>query len=460
MAMHNTGEIIMKKIDMARDAAVRTVHRVLREGAYSNIAIKQELDKGSLTKLDKALVTEIVNGTLRNLTRIDWIISQFVKKSKIEPWIEDIIRCGIYQLLFLEKVPDSAVCNESAELARKHGHEGTVKFVNGVLRNISRNKDKLEYPDKEKDTVKYLSVYYSHPEWMVDKWVKDFGREFAEELLQANNEVPAFTIRCNRLKIDRQMLMEVLTGENIECEVGKINPEAIYIKGTSAIEDKESFRKGYFQVQDEGSMLVAHVMNPEPGDRILDMCSAPGGKTTHIAELMSNQGEIVARDIHRHKLKLVEESCRRLGITIVRTEPYNAMELDEASLESFDKVLLDAPCSGLGVMRRKPDLRWKKEADDFVELAKLQKSMLELGARYVKPGGVLLYSTCTINKSENIEVVKAFLNGSTDFQLESIEGKIPDNLVSSSAAQGYLELYPNTHGTDGFFIARMRKRRV
>lgn len=448
----------MKKIDQARDAAVRIVYRVLREGAYSNIAVKQELDKGGLAKLDKALVTEIVNGTLRNLTRIDWVKSQYVKKSKIEPWIEDIIRCGIYQLLFLDRVPDSAVCNESAELARKHSHEGTVKFVNGVLRNISRNKDKLEYPDKENDIVKYLSVFYSHPEWMVEKWVKDFGRGFTEELLKANNETPPFTIRCNRLKISKQELLKLLSEEGIECEEGRYNAEALYIRGTAALEDKASFKQGYYQVQDESSMLVAHIMEPKAGDRILDMCSAPGGKTTHIAELMDNQGEITARDIHRNKLKLVEESCSRLGIGIVRTELYNAMELDKASLEKYDKVLLDAPCSGLGVMRRKPDLRWKKEPDNFGELAKLQRDMLELAAKYVKTGGVLVYSTCTINKTENIDVVKGFLESNPAFRLESIIGQTPENLKCESAAQGYLELFPNTHGTDGFFIARMGKR--
>lgn len=448
----------MKKIDLARDAAVSVIYRVLREGAYSNIAIKQELDKGGLLKLDKALVTEIVNGTLRNLTRIDWVKSQFVKKNKIEPWIEDIIRCGIYQLLFLDRVPDSAVCNESAELARKHGHEGTVKFVNGVLRNVSRNKEKLEYPDKEKESVKYLSVFYSHPEWMVKKWVKDYGRDFTEELLKSNNETPPFTIRCNKLKIRKQELMTMLSEENIDCTEGRYNPEAIYIRGTSAIEGKDSFKKGYYQVQDESSMLVAHIMDPKPGDRVLDICSAPGGKTTHIAELMGNQGEIVARDIHQHKLKLVEENCSRLGVGIVRTELYNAMLLDEGSLEKYDMVLLDAPCSGLGVMRRKPDLRWKKEQDNFWELAKLQRDMLELASRYVKPEGVLIYSTCTINKTENLEVVKDFLSGSQQFQLESIIGQIPENLVCESAHKGYLELFPNTHGTDGFFIAKMRKR--
>lgn len=447
----------MKNIDTARDAAVRIVYRVLREGAYSNIAIKQELDEGGLGRLDKALVTEIVNGTLRNLTRIDWIKSQFIKKNKIEPWIEDIIRCGIYQLLFLDRVPDSAVCNESAELARKHSHEGSVKFVNGVLRNISRNKDKLDYPDKDKEPVKYLSVYYSHPEWMVKKWVKDYGREFTEELLKANNETPQFTIRCNRLKIDKQELMNILSEENIECSDGRYNSEAVYIRGTSAIDDKASFKKGYYQVQDESSMLVAHIVDPKAGERILDMCSAPGGKTTHIGELMGNQGEIVARDIHSHKLKLVEENCGRLGVSIVRAELYNATLLDEGSINKFDKVLLDAPCSGLGVMRRKPDLRWKKEPDNFKELSKLQKEMLQVASQYVKPGGALIYSTCTINKTENIEVVKDFLSNNQKFQLESIKGEIPESLVCDSAHKGYLELFPNTNGTDGFFIAKMKR---
>lgn len=448
----------MKKIDAARDAAVRVVYKVLREGAYSNIALRQELDESALGRLDKALVTEVVNGTLRNLTRIDWVKSQFVKNKKMEPWIEDIIRCGIYQILFLDRVPDSAVCNESAELARKHGHEGTVKFVNGVLRNVSRSKDNLVYPDKHKGITKYLSVFYSHPEWMVKKWVKDYGGEFTEELLKANNETPPFTIRCNRLKTSKDELVKILEEEGIECQEGSYNPEAIYIRGTSSIEDKESFRKGYYQVQDESSMLVAHITDPEPGAMILDMCSAPGGKTTHIGELMKNRGFIVARDVHQHKLKLVEDNCRRLGVDIVSTELYNATQLDENSLEKFDRVLLDAPCSGLGVLRRKPDLRWKKEPDNFKELAMLQREMLQIASKYVKPGGALIYSTCTINKTENIMVVRDFLSQNTQFQLESLVGRIPEKLVCKSAQEGYLELFPNTHGTDGFFIARIRKR--
>ncbi len=448
----------MKKIDLARDAAVRIVYRVLREGGYSNIAVKQELDESRLGRLDKALVTEIVNGTLRNLARIDWIKSHFIKKSDIEPWIEDIIRCGIYQIIFLDRVPDSAVCNESAELARSHGHEGTVKFVNGVLRNISRNKDKLEYPDKEKNYIKYLSVYYSHPEWMVKKFVKDYGNEFAEALLAADNETPPFTIRCNSLKINREELLSLLAAENIECKEGSLNAEAISIRGTSSIEGRESFVKGYYQVQDESSMLVAHVVDPSPGDVVLDICSAPGGKTTHIAELMGNNGRIVARDIHPHKLKLVEENCKRLGVKIVETELFDATKLDEGSIGRFDKVLLDAPCSGLGVIRRKPDLRWKKEPDNFMELYVLQGKMLDHASKYVKPGGKLIYSTCTINKMENTSVVKNFLSTHPEYKLESLEGLIPEALVSENAKSGWLELFPNTHGTDGFFIARIGKR--
>ncbi|TAH60801.1 MAG: 16S rRNA (cytosine(967)-C(5))-methyltransferase RsmB [Methanosarcina mazei] len=447
----------MKRIDLARDAAVRTVYRVLREGAYSNIALKEELDKDGLGRLDKAFVTEIVNGTLRNLTRIDWIMSLFIKTKKIEPWIEDIIRCGIYQIMFLDRVPDSAVCNESAELARKHGHEGTVKFVNGVLRNVSRSKEKLEYPDRSKNTAAFLSVFYSHPEWIVRKWIKDYGMEFTEALLKANNETPPFTIRCNRLRIDKKELMAVLLDEGIECTVGSYNEEAIHIKGTSSIEDKESFRKGYYQVQDESSMLVAHIIDPKPGDKILDMCSAPGGKTAHIAELMENRGEIIARDIHRHKLRLVEQNCGRLGVSIVRTELHDAMVPDGDSIEKFDKVLLDAPCSGLGVMRRKPDLRWKKEPENFRDLAEMQKKMLKMASGYVKPGGKIIYSTCTLNKAENLEVVRNFLANNRRFRLESIIGQVPEKLKHESAYEGYLELYPNVHGTDGFFIAKMER---
>lgn len=450
----------MNKIASAREAAIVVINKVLRENAYSNIALKQILEQSSLSRVDKALVTEIVNGTLKNLIKIDYIADQFIKmnKNKLNKHIEDIIRTGIYQIMYLDRIPDSAACNEGSNLARRYSNEGAVKFVNGVLRNISRSKDNMQYPDKAKQPLQFLSVVYSHPEWIVEKWLGEYGFKFTEQLLDANNQVPHFTIRTNRLKTDRESLSKILEQEGIEYSDGLYNKEALYIKGTSAIESRESFQQGLYQIQDESSMLAGHALNPQPGDFIIDICSAPGGKTTHAAELMNNKGKIIARDIHEHKLDLIQQSCKRLGINIVETELFNAKELDRKLVGKADKVILDAPCSGLGVLRRKPDLKWKKTPDNFDELSKLQQQILSKAAEYVKSKGVLLYSTCTINKSENIKVVEAFLKSREDFYLEDLSQLLPDNLESETKTKGYVEIFPNIHGIDGFFIARLRRR--
>lgn len=450
----------MSKPSNAREASILIINKVLRENAYSNIALRKALEKSELSRVDKALVTEIVNGTLKNLIRIDYIASQFIKinKNKLNKNIEDIIRTGIYQILFLDRVPDSAVCNEAAKLARKYSNEGSVKFVNGVLRNISRSKTNIKYPSKEKQPVEYLSVAYSHPAWIIERWLEDYGFEFTEALLAANNETPHFTVRINRLKTNVENLKKIFEEEAIECSEGRYNPEALYIKGTSAIEDKKSFHAGLYQIQDESSMLAVHVLDPKPGELIIDVCSAPGGKATHAAELMDNQGKIFARDIHQHKLDLIQQSCDRLGITIIETQLFNAKDVDETMLSTADRVLLDAPCSGLGVLRRKPDLKWKKTADNFQELAVLQLELLAKAAAYVKPQGVLVYSTCTINKSENVEVVQSFLKDNKDFYLEDLTPYLPNQLEAKTKSEGYIEIFPNIHGIDGFFIARLRRR--
>lgn len=450
----------MNKTVSAREAAIIIVNKVLREKAYSNLALKQFLEKSNLSRVDKALVTEIVNGTLKNLIRIDYIAAQFVKinRNKLDKHIEDIIRTGIYQLFYLDRIPASAVTNEAANLARKYGNEGAVKFVNGVLRAIGRSKDTIPYPDRKAEPVRHLAVEYSHPEWIVEKWINDYGIEFAEQLLKANNQTPNFTIRANRLKGDKESLKKMLEQEGIEYNDGKYNPEALYIRGTSAIEHKESFQKGMYQIQDESSMLIGRVLDPQPGELIMDLCSAPGGKATHAAELMNNTGRIIARDVFQHKLELIEQSCKRLGISIVETQLKDAKELDPVFVGKADRVILDAPCSGLGVLRRKPDLRWKKTPDNFAELAKLQLQMLSKAAEYVKPKGVLVYSTCTVNNSENIDVINAFLKNREDFYLEDLSELLPKNLESQSKSLGYAEIFPNIHDIDGFFIARLRRR--
>ena len=450
----------MNNIVNARETAIIILNKVLREKAYSNIALKQALEQSNLSRVDKALVTEIVNGTLKNLIKLDYIAGHFIKmnKNKLNKHVEDILRTGIYQIMYLDRIPDSAVCNEGSNLARKYSNEGAVKFVNGVLRNVSRSKENIQFPDKIKQPLLYLSVVYSHPEWIVEKWLGEFGFEFTEQLLNANNQVPNFTIRVNRLKTDKENLTKILEQEGIEYSEGIYNKEALYIKGTSSIEGKLSFQQGLYQIQDESSMLTGHALNPKPGDLIIDICSAPGGKATHTAELMNNKGRIIARDVHQHKLELIQQSCRRLGISIVETELFDAKELDRKLIGKADKVLLDAPCSGLGVLRRKPDLKWKKTPDNFDELAKLQQQILNKAAEYVKPQGVLLYSTCTINKSENLKIVEAFLKNREDFYMEDLSKLLPENLESDTKTKGYVEIFPNIHGIDGFFIARLRRK--
>lgn len=444
----------------ARETAIIILDKVLQEKAYSNIALKQGLEYSNLSRVDKALVTEIVNGTLKNLIKLDYIMGQFIKMniSKLDKNVDNILRTGIYQIMYLDRIPDSAVCNEGSNLARKYANEGAVKFVNGVLRNVSRNKESIQFPDKAKEPIRYLSIVYSHPLWIVEKWLGEFGFEFTEQLLIANNKVPHFTIRVNRLKTDKENLMKILEQEGIEYGEGLYNKEALYIKGTSAIENKSSFRQGLYQIQDESSILVGHVLDPKPGDLVIDICSAPGGKVTHVAELMDNKGRIIARDIYQHKLDLIQQSCKRLGISIVETEIFDAKELDRKLIGKVDKVLLDAPCSGLGALRRKPDMKLKKTSDNFEELTKLQQQILSKAAEYVKPQGVLVYSTCTINKSENLKIVEAFLKSREDFYLDDISKLLPENLASDTKTKGYVEIFPNIHGIDGFFIARLRRK--
>ena len=443
----------------AREEAYLILNNIIDKDAYSNIELRRRLNKSNLTKLDKALVTEIVNGTLRNLIYIDWVIKQFskIKEEKIKSNVKNIIRSGIYQILFLDKIPDSAVCNESVELAKKYDNIGSSKFVNGLLRNVSRNKDNIGYPDKE-NLEEYLSIKYSHPKWLMEILIDHYGVDFTEELIKSNNEPPPLTIRVNRLKTHKQEVMDILESYDIKCDDGLFNEEALIIKGTSSIEGIDIFKKGYFSVQDESSMLVSKVMNPKPGWMIMDVCSAPGGKAAHMAELMNNEGKIIARDIYKHKLELINKACERLGIKIVDTQLFDARNLDESYIRKADGVLVDAPCSGLGLLRRKPDLRWKKKPNDMDELHNLQYSILRSSSHYLKKGGVLVYSTCTLNKKENIDIVKRFLGDNEDFCLDSIEGLLPQNIYAPNAKEGYIELYPNIHKTDGFFIARMIKK--
>jgi 16S rRNA (cytosine967-C5)-methyltransferase len=362
---------------------------------------------------------------------------------------------GIYQIFFLSKIPHSAACNEAVQLTKKYGHQGTVKFVNAVLRNSIRSPEKIQYPDKEQNPSKYLALKYFHPEWLVSRWLARLGTTACEELCMANNSTPPLSLRTNTLKITRDELLNRLLNEKIDCEPSIWTPEGIICWTYPAISRLSALQEGLFQVQDESSMLVAHVLDPKPGEFIIDACGAPGGKSTHIAALMQNEGTILSTDIHEHKLEITRENATRLGITIIKTEVVDAVQLGGLYPGRADRVLVDAPCSGLGVLRRKPDSRWRKNQAMFRELSILQQSILQSAANCLKAGGVLVYSTCTTEPEENEMVIKKFLDERSDFNLQTTGQFLPVEKKIDTMVQ----LWPHKDNVDGFFITRLQKIR-
>lgn len=447
-------------IDLPREVALKVLYDVNENGAYSNISLNKYIEGNELRDIDKAFITDLVYGTIKWRLKIDWIIQQFssVKLKKISPWIMNILRLGVYQLLYTDKIPESAACNESVNLSKKYGHSSSRGFVNAILRNISKSRDKINYPDKDRELSQYLSVMYSHPEWMVKEWLNNFGIEFTEDLLNSNNEIPDFTIRTNTLRISIEQLIDNFNGFGIEAKRGKYVGEALVIKNPSSITRLEAFKKGYFQVQDESSMLVSKVLDPKPGELVIDVCSAPGGKSTHIAQIMQNKGVVIARDIHEHKIKIINDSSKRLGLDIIKAELFDAAKTDENLIGKADCVLVDAPCSGLGIIRRKPDIKWARNINDKKEITELQFKILNASSKYLKSGGTMVYSTCTIGNEENEGLVGEFLKLNRDFELIDISSVVPDGLRKKSTYDGYIQLFPNIDDLDGFFMAKMIKR--
>ena len=440
-----------------RNIALRILLDIDEKKGYSNLSIAKNI-KEEISQKDENLIRELVYGSLENRLYIDYIISKAskIKENKIHPTIMGILRLGIYQLAFMDKIPDSAAVNESVKLANKYGNKGSSGFVNGVLRSISRDKERFLSIDI-KDQVKYLSIKYSHPEELVKRFIKDFGREFTEDLLMANNTTALLNIRVNTLKTDKDSLKSKLEDKGFKISYGQYANDSLIIHNPARITSLEEFTEGLFTIQDESSMLVTQLLDPKEGSLVIDLCSAPGGKSTHIAQYMNNKGLIISRDKFPHKIKLVEDNAKRLGIDIIKTELYDALDLDESLIGKADYVLVDAPCSGLGLIRRKPEIKWNKSSEDIEGLSKLQEDILNVARRYLKVGGILMYSTCTILDQENIQVVENFLKENKDFRLMEIEDKNLSHQGIDSLKKGYIQLYPNKNNTDGFFIAKMIK---
>lgn len=435
---------------------------VEEKDAYANLALNQVLERYQPDKKERAFTTMLTYGVLRTRDTLDWILGHFIKNLNAQTIIlRNILRLGAYQLLYMDRVPPSAACNEGAEMARRYGHKGAVKFVNGVLRNVSRQGRAIKFPAMEDGPVKHIALRYSHPKWMIEDWLKRFGLEDTLAVCEANNLAAPSTIRTNTLKLTRDELMSRLRQEGVTVRETAYATEGLVIDEYFSINRIAAFRDGLFQVQDESSMLAGRALNPAAGARVLDACSAPGGKTTHLAELMDNCGEILAVDLHPHKLEMIEDNCRRLGVGIVRTLAADAANLPDSLREWADFVLVDAPCSGLGVLRRRPDARWRKDMSQPDALARLQGSILDGAARSLKPGGLLVYSTCTVTHQENLGQVNDFLNRRQEFALEDLSPYLPAALpivTGDTLGSGFLQILPGAHGMDGFFIARLRKK--
>ncbi len=449
------------KVGIARTVALEVLEKIMDQGAYANLALQQALTTKDLMTADRGLVTEIVYGTLKQRLALDWHLQSFLSKplSTLPPVLQHILQIGAYQILFLDRVPASAAVNEAVNMAKAKGFSGLSGMVNGVLRNLVRKKENLHLPDSGKEPVNYLSIKYSHPVWMLKRWLKRWGFEGAEALCRANNQQAPTWLRTNTLRITRQELAEMLQAAGVTTRPGERVSESLEIRDFPSVEQLEPLQEGLCTVQDESSMLVAHVLGAKAGERVVDACAAPGGKTSHIAQLMQDEGEILAFDIHPHKIPLIEGTCRRLGIGSVRVREGDAAKLGELVTGTVDRVLVDAPCSGLGVLRRKADARWKKEEKSILELQELQLKILKEASKLVKPGGTLVYSTCTIEPEENFEVIKAFRREHPDFKPVDLNNVLPFELEREEdrhmAAKGFIQFLPHVHGMDGFFIARL-----
>jgi 16S rRNA (cytosine967-C5)-methyltransferase len=329
----------------ARETALNIIQRTIRQGGYPNILLGNALSDSKLSDLDKGLVTRLVYGVLENILYLDWVVQRYssVRSNRISPQVMDILRLSVFQLLFMDRIPPFAVVNEGVDLTKKYAGKKAAGFVNAVLRSIIRSPERAKPPSKGKDPLLYISIKYSHPKWMVEDWIKRFGEDFTEDLCRANNQTPGMTIRVNTLKTDRDWLADTLKAQGVETDAGKYSSLALTVGAGAKILSSGAYAGGLFYVQDESSMLAVEVLDPKPGQLVVDVCSAPGGKSTYAAQLMKNEGRVIARDISESKLSLVKENCQRLGVACVETEVFDALEADSSLEGMADRVLVDAP---------------------------------------------------------------------------------------------------------------------
>ena len=410
-------------------------------GAYSNVALAKTLRQEKFSDLDRKFCTELVYGAVKAGESLDWKISKYLNRplSKVDEKILAVLRAGFYQIFFLDKIPNSAAVNESVELSKKFCGIGASKFVNGVLRSAVREPHKSDFSTG--DDINSLALRNFHPAWLVKLFVEEFGLDATKKILKFDNTDPPLCLRVNFLKITREKILDALKNSGMQAEPSTFAPEGIICKNLGALDKFQPLRAGLCQVQDESSMTAARFLNPAAGEFVIDACAAPGGKATHLAELMQNRGRIIAADIYETKLEHIKANAARLGIKIIEPLLIDAREIGNKFSAQADKVLVDAPCSGLGVLRRKADIRWKKTPAELAELPDLQIKILSSAAETLKIGGALVYSTCTITRRENQGVVENFLAANPNFELAEIKNFLP-----------------HVTNTDGFFAAKLIRK--
>ena len=438
-----------------RNTALKVLLKIEQDKAYSNLALANAIREGGLSGLDSAFASALVYGVLERKLTLDYIIKQYSKipLRKIEIKTKLILRMGIFQLIFMDKVPDSAAVNESVNLAKKHKLQKSSGFINGILRSITRAEVKYKLPDKS-DKIYYYSIKYSAPQDLVRLWLSSYGELNTEKLLENLSGRPKICARVNTLKIDTDTLISKLSEDGVECEKIPFLSDAVYLKNTGAIENLRAYKDGLFHVQDASSQLCVSILNPKPRDIMLDICSAPGGKSFTAAQIMQNRGRIFACDLYDHKLKLINDGAKRLGISVISTSKRDGAT--GAVLPTADKILCDVPCSGLGILSRKPEIRYKENLIES-DLPQIQYKILCHSANYLAVGGRLVYSTCTLNPRENNEIAAKFLSEHPEF--EGVPLSLPDGIERAFEEQPYeISLMPHTAHTDGFYFAVFTRR--
>ncbi len=441
--------------DNYRAVSIQSLKKIHQNNSYSNIVINNDIKQ--LDEKFHNVYRKSVLGVVENIYFLDYVINKFssTKAKKLQTELLITLRLAVYQIFFLENSKEFVIVNESVEHIKEKIDIRASKFVNAVLRNILRNKEQILKDIEKLDRIEYLSIRYSYPVWIIKKFISQFGEDKIEEVLFKNNEESKLNIRVNTLKTTKDELRKSLEQKNIVCTDCKIAKKGMILENVINLEKLEEYKNGLFSVQSESSMLVGQILNPKEGSLILDICAAPGGKTTDAAERLNNTGTVISRDLYEHKIKLIKNEVKRLGLNNVKVQIFDASHFDSELENKLDYCIVDVPCSGLGIIMRKPEIKYNRQESDSENLFDLQYKILENASKYLKQNAELIYSTCTTDKKENIEVINHFIERNPNYEMVDISYET--NNIFDTSKKGYIEIYPHVHDMDGFFVAKLRK---